>query len=342
MNEKTIAMLHQLVTEQIVPGVSYALIQNGTVATDFFGQKQLVPEPRPLAGGELYDLASLTKVIGTTTVILQLLEANKLRLDDQVAKYLPRFTDPRVTIRHLLTHTSALSGYIKDRDQLPPAELMAALYTLKPAVWLGKKVVYADIGLILLGQIIEVFYHRPVQQVITTEVLRPLGMKESTFTPDKKRCVPTELSSTRGLIQGQVHDPKAFILGEHCGSAGLFAPLADVVKFAQWMLQPQTLPGVLKPETVAMLYADHTPTGDLGRSLGWDLRYDQKQTPCLYHTGFTGTFMLLDQQGQNALIVLSNRIHPSVDNEAFLAWRDKIIATYLAEKDQVEKVYNQI
>lgn len=333
MNEKIAALLHQLVDQKIVPGVSYAMICQDDIQTEVFGNKQLVPTVKPLEEGALYDLASLTKVIGTTTVILQLLEAKKLRLDDRVAKYLPRFTDQRVTLRHLLTHTSALSGYIKNRDQLPPAELMAALYTLKPAAWLGKKVVYADIGLILLGQIIEAFYHRPVQAVITTEVLRPLGMKASTFTPEKKRCVPTELTETRGLIQGEVHDPKAFILGEHCGSAGLFSNLADLIKFAKWMLAPQTIPGVLAPETVAMLYADHTPTHDLGRSLGWDLRYDRNSTPCLYHTGFTGTFMLLDQKGKNALIVLSNRVHPSADNEAFLAWRDKIIATYLAEKD---------
>lgn len=333
MNEKTAALLHQLVDQKIVPGVSYAMICQDDIQTEVFGNKQLVPTVKPLEEGALYDLASLTKVIGTTTVILQLLEAKKLRLDDRVAKYLPRFTDQRVTLRHLLTHTSALSGYIKNRDQLPPAELMAALYTLKPAAWLGKKVVYADIGLILLGQIIEAFYHRPVQAVITTEVLRPLGMKASTFTPEKKQCVPTELTATRGLIQGEVHDPKAFILGEHCGSAGLFSNLADLIKFAKWMLAPQTIPGVLAPETVAMLYADHTPTHDLGRSLGWDLRYDRNSTPCLYHTGFTGTFMLLDQKGKNALIVLSNRVHPSADNEAFLAWRDKIIATYLAEKD---------
>lgn len=333
MNEKTAALLHQLVDQKIVPGVSYAMICQDDIQTEVFGNKQLVPTVKPLEEGALYDLASLTKVIGTTTVILQLLEAKKLRLDDRVAKYLPRFTDQRVTLRHLLTHTSALSGYIKNRDQLPPAELMAALYTLKPAAWLGKKVVYADIGLILLGQIIEAFYHRPVQAVITTEVLRPLGMKASTFTPEKMQCVPTELTATRGLIQGEVHDPKAFILGEHCGSAGLFSNLADLIKFAKWMLAPQTIPGVLAPETVAMLYADHTPTHDLGRSLGWDLRYDRSNTPCLYHTGFTGTFMLLDQKGKNALIVLSNRVHPSADNEAFLAWRDKIIATYLAEKD---------
>jgi len=333
MNEKTAALLHQLVDQKIVPGVSYAMICQDDIQTEVFGNKQLVPTVKPLEEGALYDLASLTKVIGTTTVILQLLEAKKLRLDDRVAKYLPRFTDQRVTLRHLLTHTSALSGYIKNRDQLPPAELMAALYTLKPAAWLGKKVVYADIGLILLGQIIEAFYHRPVQAVITTEVLRPLGMKASTFTPEKKQCVPTELTATRGLIQGEVHDPKAFILGEHCGSAGLFSNLADLIKFAKWMLAPQMIPGVLAPETVAMLYADHTPTHDLGRSLGWDLRYDRSNTPCLYHTGFTGTFMLLDQKGKNTLIVLSNRVHPSADNEAFLAWRDKIIATYLAEKD---------
>lgn len=111
MNEKTVALLHQLVDQKIVPGVSYAMICQDDVQTEVFGNKQLVPALKPLEDGALYDLASLTKVIGTTTVILQLLEAKKLRLDDRVAKYLPRFSDQRVTLRHLLTHTSALSGY---------------------------------------------------------------------------------------------------------------------------------------------------------------------------------------------------------------------------------------
>lgn len=334
MNEQTTTLLHRLVTKKVVPGVSYAYLHQGQLQTEVFGDAQLVPTVEPLKKGALYDLASLTKVIGTTTVILKLAEQGALKIDDPVAKYLPKFTDERVTLRHLLTHTSALSGYIKNRDELNATELMAALYTLKPAAWLGKKVVYADIGLILLGQIIEQFYHYPVQQVITKEVLAPLNMSDATFTPEKARCIPTELTAKRGLIKGVVHDPKAYVLKEHCGSAGLFASLADLVTFAKWMLAPEKNTAVLQPQTIANLFADQTPTKTLKRSLGWDLRYDSTNTPCLYHTGFTGTFMLLDQKGQNALIVLSNRVHPIADNEEFLVRRDEIVASYLSEKDQ--------
>lgn len=333
MNKKTVALLHRLVDEKIVPGVSYAMIHNGQVVTEVFGESQLVPKEKELCPGMLYDLASLTKVIGTTTVILKLVEENKLKVDDPVYLYLPKFHDKQVTLRHLLTHTSALSGYIKDRDSLPKEELIDALYTLKPAPWLGKKVVYADIGLILLGQIIEVFYQKPVQDVIETEVLRPLGMKTATFKPQKQDCVPTELNKKRGLIQGEVHDPKAFVLGENCGSAGLFASLDDLITFSKWMLGQIKNEQVLHEKTITKLFSDQTPTRKLKRSLGWDLRSDEENTPCLYHTGFTGTFMLLDKKGQNALIVLTNRIHPSADNEPFLCWRDRIIETYLTEKD---------
>lgn len=335
MYEQTKKELDDLVTKGIVPGISYALITRKRVEKQILGQKQLVPVKEPLLGGELYDLASLTKVIGTTTVILKLAEQGKLKIDDPVQKYLVRFTDPRVTLRHLLTHTSALSGYIKDRDQLPPQELLEALYTLKPAAWLGKKVVYADIGLILLGEVIEVFYKRPVQEVITSEVLRPLQMLDSTFTPEKDRCVPTEMTVERGLIKGEVHDPKAHILGKHCGSAGLFSTLDDLIIFAQWMLgKRRSSSPILTAETISKLFCDQTPTKTLHRSLGWDLRYDPKGQACLYHTGFTGTFMVLDRKNQAALIVLSNRIHPSATNEPFLKWRDVIVEHYLKEKEK--------
>lgn len=334
MYEQTKKELDSLVTKGIVPGISYAFITHDQVEKKIFGQKQLVPVKKPLVGGELYDLASLTKVIGTTTVILKLAEQGKLAIDDPVQKYLIRFTDQRVTLRHLLTHTSALSGYIKDRDHLPPKELLTALYTLRPKTWLGKKVVYADIGLILLGEVIEVFYGRPVQEVIASEVLAPLQMKESTFTPEKDRCVPTEITAERGLIQGEVHDPKAYILGKHCGSAGLFAPLDDLIIFAQWLLgKRRPLRPIVTDKTLTMLFRDHTPTRKLGRSLGWDLRYDPKGQACLYHTGFTGTFIVIDRKNQTALIVLSNRIHPSADNEPFLKWRDVIVSDYLREKE---------
>lgn len=316
-----------MVEDGIAPGVSFAHLHDGQVETLVYGKAELVPEVKPLRYGMLYDMASLTKVVGTTTVILKMIEDGKITLDDPIADLIPHFTDCRVTIRHLLTHTSAISGYIPNRDQLPADQLLEALDSLPVADWFDQKVVYTDVGLIMLGQIIEKFYHQPVQTVIQNEVLVPLNLTESTFTPQKENAVPTELTTARGLIQGEVHDPKAFVLKEHCGSAGLFMTLNDLIKFAQWILGI-TSNLLLKTETIDSLFKDWT-THQLGRSLGWDLRYSSDNTPWIYHTGYTGTFMILSKQRQEGLIVLTNRVHPTADNQPFLDFRDQLITDFV-------------
>lgn len=331
INENTVALIHGLVDDGVVPGVSYAMIENGAVQSEVFGMEQLVPGKKKLTWGRLYDVASLTKVVGTTTLILHLQDIGKLTVDDRVCDYLEKFSDERITLRHLLTHTSALTGYIENRDELSAEELMDALYTLKPGDWLGRRVVYADIGPILLGQIIEKIYGIPVQDAIEREVLKPLGLRESTFTPSGDMCVPTEVTERRGLICGVVHDPKAFTLGRHCGSAGLFMSLNDLIRFAAWMLDDNPHKPVVSDATIRSLFRDHTPNGKLGRSLGWDLRFTSDGTPCLYHTGFTGTFILIDRKHQSAMIVLTNRVHPTAVNQEFLNRRDEIVAGYLKE-----------
>lgn len=336
-NASTVALLHSLQEDKVVPGVSYAMLQHGKLQAESFGYKQVIPKKELLVPNMLYDIASLTKVIGTTTVIMQLIQANKLHVDDPIYLYLPEFKDKRVTIRHLLTHTSGLTGYIKNRNQLPAEELLRALHTLKVGENFEKKVVYTDVGFILLGQIIENIYHEAVQKVIFKNVLVPLGLTESTFNPDSKRCVPTEMNLKRGLICGKVHDPKAYILGEHCGSAGLFMSLHDLVKFTQWFMSNEENKHILNNKTIDDFFKDQTPTRKLGRSYGWDLRYMPDKTPCLYHTGYTGTFILINKIKQSALIVLTNRIHPNVDNEIFLQRRDALIENYLKEEMETNK-----
>ena len=142
MFERTCDLIENLYKDNIVPGVSYAVIKPGEVLTKVIGNSQLIP-----------------KVVGTTTLILKLVEDNKILIDDKVKDYLPLFKDDRVTIRHLLTHTSALNGYIPHRNELNAQELIEAMYTLKVGDWLGKKVVYTDTGLILLGEIIQNIYN---------------------------------------------------------------------------------------------------------------------------------------------------------------------------------------
>lgn len=319
--------LNKMVDQGIVPGISWAYLNGNHVTANVYGNAMVIPHKEPLRWGMLYDMASLTKVVGTTTVILKMMEKGIIHLNDRIADWIPLFSDQRVTFRHLLTHTSAISGYIPNRNQLPPDKLLEAIDLLPVADWFDQKVVYTDVGMIMLGQVIEKIYHLPVQEVIQNEVLSPLGLNESTFDPTPDNSVPTELTSNRGLIRGEVHDPKAFILKEHCGSAGLFMSLNDLIKFSQWILGINSN-RILKRSTILSLFKDWT-TNSLGRSLGWDLRFSSDNTPWIYHTGYTGTYIILSVERQKGLVVLTNRVHPSSDNQSFLDLRDQLISDFI-------------
>ena len=158
-----------------------------------------------------------------------------------------------------------------------------------------------------LGWIIERIYNQPVQKVIAEQVLKPLNMPTATFNPHPANCVPTEVQEKRGLIRGETHDPKGYILGESCGCAGLFASLKDLEIFS---------------------HAPHS------RSLGWKLFHAKDHHLLISHTGFTGTWMVLDRQTDQGFIVLTNRVHPSAKNQEFLAARDQLFAIYLTEKEK--------
>lgn len=333
MYEKTVEAITKLVKDGVVPGVSYAFIDGQRVQKEMYGAEALVPSYEPLKPNQLYDLASLTKVVGTVNVILQLVTAGKLALTDAVHSYLPEWQDTRVTIRHLMTHTSGITGYIPHRNKLTAKELHQALLGLHVGENFERRMVYSDINFIFLGWIAERILGQPIQTLITQSVLQPLGMKTSTFQPaDPSQCVPTEVSPTRHLIRGVVHDPKAFVLKERCGSAGLFSTLNDLILFEKAMLSDSGQP-ITQAQKGALL-ADQTPLHHQWRSFGWALLQAKLPTPhrCIWHSGYTGTFLVLDLKTRQGMVFLSNRVHPVAPNEAFLARRNAIINTYLTEK----------
>lgn len=331
---KTIAKMHQFVDAGIVPGVSFGILDNDEEITDYFGQQELVPHRIALHPGELYDLASLTKVVGTTNLILRLLVTGKISLDESLSDYLPEWQSPQVTIRHLLTHTSDIVGYIPNRNQLPKDQLMSALLQLKSGPDIGKVVHYQDYNFIFLGWIATKVLGKPVQELINDYVLEPLELGQATFHPqDITNVVPTENISGQGLIRGTVHDPKARILGADCGSAGLFDSLSDLMHFSRWLLGDVKYPDFLPDEWLDQLFVDQTPGHMNNRSFGWILR-SYAGHPYILHTGYTGTLMVIDRVAHTALIFLSNRVHPDPGNKMFLPSRSELIRTFITEANQ--------
>lgn len=336
--DQTIDFMNRLIDEEVMPGVSYAFIEATTIEKGLLGKKQVYPNTLELEEDTLYDMASLTKMIGTNSILLQLLENKQIEIDTPLNHYLPEWKDERVTIRHLLTHTSDINPYIPKRDQLNKRELRDAILSLKPGDRIGENVVYTDTGTILLGFMIEKLYRgKKIQEVMKDEVLTPLGMTDSCFLVEEpSKVAPTEVTTKRGVIKGSVHDPKAYVLGSSCGSAGLFSTLDDSIRFAQMMLHKGMLENgkrLFREETILGLLSDYTPNQSGKRSLGWDLIENGPEQPLsLYHTGYTGTFMILDIINKSAFIFLSNRVHPVDNKDHYLIKRECLIDIYQKEK----------
>ncbi|MGM0125308.1 hypothetical protein IGI37_002706 [Enterococcus sp. AZ194] len=305
------------------------------------GNARLIPEVYPMEEEALFDVASLTKVICTTSVVLKLLEDGKIELDAPLKRYLLAFEDERITIRHLLTHTSDITTWIENRDQLNQEELKRAYLTLKAGENLGEQVKYTDAGTILLGFMLEEIYWGEAIDIFQDEVLSPLNMMQSLFLPrPSTRIVPTEQLASGEVLHGVTHDPKARVLAEHAGNAGLFTNINDLIQFATMYLQLGKVPTgqFLQEATILDLLNDKTPLGTGHRSLGWDLKADlTDEHPLLFHTGYTGTFMLLDIKMGEAFLFLSNRVHPVDHRAEYLKIRDEILSIYLKEKTLKKK-----
>ncbi|WP_438714619.1 serine hydrolase domain-containing protein [Enterococcus sp. AZ109] len=336
MYPNTTKIIEEKQQQGVFPGVVYSFIGGRKQQTTTLGLAQIEPITRQMEEDALFDVASLTKVICTTTMMLKLWEENKIEWDQPLKELLPEFRDGRITLRHLLTHTSDIQTFIPQRDKLNAQELRAAYLTLQSGENLGEQVKYTDAGTILLGFMLEELYQEKLVSIFRKEILEPLKMTDSCFlpNPNDERIVPTEKLVNGEVLRGITHDPKARVLAEHAGNAGLFTNMSDLKKFTEMYLNFGSVNGkiYLQESTIAFLLSDQTPTGSGGRSLGWDLRGDSNQQPLLFHTGYTGTFMLLDPSKHSAFLFLSNRVHPQDHRQEYLHQRDEILAVYLAEQ----------
>jgi CubicO group peptidase (beta-lactamase class C family) len=277
----------------------------------------------------IYDLASLTKVLATTTCLMLLVERGAVELDAPVARYIPEFagpgTDP-ITVRHLLTHTSGLRATLPLHREAPDAaSALAMVLAETPIARPGTRVIYSDLNAIILGELVHRASGEPLDTFAGREVLTPLGLTQTLFRPPRAlrhRVAPTGV--WRGhAIAGVVNDPNAARLGGVAGHAGAFAPAADVARFAQFMLREGALPNgrrLLRRETVRLFTARVAPPGpgQDSRALGWQAVPTDEDIPSsgrLFgprsygHTGWTGTSLWIDPDRDLFVVLLTNRAY---------------------------------
>jgi CubicO group peptidase (beta-lactamase class C family) len=295
----------------------------------------------------LWDLASLTKVVGMTTAMMQLVEQDRVDLDAPVSRYIPEFAGEgkdRVTVRHLLTHSSGLPSWRPlYKEALTPDTALAIIYATPLDTVPGARMVYSDLGAIIAGKIVERVSGEPLDVYLGRHLTGPLGMTSTTYRPDaslRARIAPTEFDPWRQrLVHGEVHDENAYMLGGVSGHAGLFSTAADLTRFARMMLNGGTLDGVrvLRPQTIAQFTAVQDPTLS-HRALGWETPSGRNSAGsrmsarAFGHTGFTGTSLWMDPERGTFVVLLSNRVNPSRQNSRIvqvrIALADAVMAAF--------------
>jgi CubicO group peptidase (beta-lactamase class C family) len=269
----------------------------------------------------IYDLASLTKVVGTTSALMVLYDQGKIHLDDPVSQYIPEFAGgakDRVTLRMLLEHRSGLpAGRDLWRIAHSPAEARDAVIATPLGCEPGRCYEYSDLGADMLGFVVEAVSGQRLDEFLELHVFQPLGMTDTHFHPAdslRSRIAPTETSPPRGYpLQGEVHDENAYALGGVAGHAGLFSTAADLAVFAQMMLDGGEYDGVrvIADSTIALFTKRAAGT----RALGWDTcggsgSCGQYLGEDAYgHTGFTGTSLWIDPEREMFVVLLTNRVH---------------------------------
>ena len=300
---KIIKKIEEQIEAGIYPGASFAYFKDNQWTEFYLGQSD--PEHGlQTEAGLVYDLASVSKVVGVGTVLTFLWERGQLDIDRPVTDFLPESDYPDITIRQLLTHSTDLDPFIPNRDLLAASELKDAMFHLNRRS--QSAFLYSDVHFLLLGFILERIFNQDLDVILQEQVWNPWRMTETQFGP-VELAVPT----VRGVEAGLVHDPKARLLGRHAGSAGLFSTVKDLQIFLQHYL---------KDDFARDLSQNFSLLDDKERSLAWNLEGDW-----LDHTGYTGTFVMWNRQKKEAVIFLSNRTYEKDERAQWILDRNQVM-----------------
>lgn len=321
--------LQQAMRDSAFPG-AVALVgsRNGVLAEASVGHLDAA-DPTVPNDRTLWDLASLTKVVGMTSGVERLVQEGRIDLDAPVQRYLPEWTGPnkdRVTVRHLLTHSSGLPAWRPlYKEASTPAQALALVFATPLDTLPGTRMVYSDLGAILMGQIVNRVTGTTFDKYVTRQVFRPLGMLETMWMPKaslRPRIAPTEVDPWRQRhLRGEVHDENAFALGGISSHAGLFSTARDLSRLARMYLNHGRLDGVQILDSATIELFTARPNSSLSnRALGWEKptgsnSAGHRMSPAAFgHTGFTGTSFWVDPGNDLFVILLTNRVNPTRQN----------------------------
>ena len=322
-------VLERAIADSAFPGaVAVVGSSDGILATHGVGVLDRAIPVRP-DGETLWDLASLTKVVALTSAMIVLVDEGRIDLDAPVQRYLPEWTGEgkeRVTVRHLLTHSSGLPAWRPlYKEAVGPAEAAALVLATPLDTVPGARMVYSDLGIILAGKIVERIAGQPLDVFVRERVFEPLGMHSTMYRPAASlvpRIAPTEFDPWRQRQpRGEVHDENAFALGGVAGHAGLFSTASDLARLARAYLNGGSLDGVrfARAETLERFTARQDPALS-HRAIGWETPTGSNSAGRLLsqsafgHTGFTGTSIWIDPERDLFVVLLTNRVNPTRQN----------------------------
>lgn len=352
-----VPLLDSAVAAGAAPGAVLGISWRGERFTYGTGRLGNSDRRRP-DGRTVYDLASLTKVVALTPLLMQAVAAGQIGLDAPLSSMLRemgRTWADSVSIRHLLTHSGGLPAHRRLWELAANADEATALVMRTPLDTLpGARTVYSDLGLILLGRVAERLYRQPLERAFHERVARPIGLIDTRYLPPsawRRRIAPTEYDPWRSrMIRGEVHDENAAFLGGVAGHAGLFGTSDDLLRFGEWLVgitrsEGRILSGeswLVRGEVAREFTRRQNLVANSSRALGWDTP-DERALPdvtapehTVWHTGFTGTAIWVDPEDQLVIVLLTNRVHPTRANQGHIALR-RAVATQILQTVQSEQ-----
>ncbi len=334
INEKQLTAIAGIVDKAIRSGKTPGAVvlignQDKVVYRQAFGYRAIKPKRLPMRIDTIFDLGSLTKVMATTTAVMQLMEKGKLRIEDRIAEHWPEFKvngKEEITVCQLLTHYSGLRPSLEVSSRWAGYDAALKMITgEKPFSPPGTRFIYSDINFIILGELVRRISGQSLDVYCAEYIFKPLGMKDTRFKPSpslRSRIAPTQYQHGKKgkILWGEVHDPVAYHMGGVAGHAGLFSTADDLATFAQTLLNGGSTKGlrILSPLTVEKMTTPQTPPNKMVlRGLGWDIdspftsnRGELFPVGSYGHTGFTGTSIWIDPVSKTYVILLTNRVHP--------------------------------